>query len=202
MRKKCYIYTLVSTAAQTEGYSLEAQTERLRKYADYKEMEVVREYCDAGKSGMSIKGRLAFMEMMDDISCEKDEISCVLVFKLSRFGRNAADILKSVQLLMDFDVDLVYVEDAIDSSTQGGRLTLAILSAVAEMEHENILHSDEVEQDFKSQNEFIICAINDYYERHISKKNDPYLETRVLSNLPAMLGLYAVKNNHSEDREE
>ena len=74
---------------------------------------------------MSIKGRPAFMEMMDDISCEKDEISCVLVFKLSRFGRNAADILKSVQLLMDFDVDLVCVEDAIDSSTQGGRLTLA-----------------------------------------------------------------------------
>ena len=124
MRKKCYIYTRVSTAAQTEGYSLEAQTERLRKYADYKEMEVVREYCDAGRSGMSIKGRPAFMEMMDDISCEKDEISCVLVFKLSRFGRNAADILKSVQLLMDFDVDLVCVEDAIDSSTQGGRLTL------------------------------------------------------------------------------
>lgn len=83
----------------------------------------------------------------------------------------------------------------------------------------DILHSDEVGQDFKSQNEFIICAINDYYERHISKKNDPYLETRekedafadrivekverkVLSNLPAMLGLYVVKNNHSEDREE
>ena len=62
-------------------------------------MEVVREYCDAGRSGMSIKGRPAFMEMMDDISCEKDEISCVLVFKLSRFGRNAAYILKSVQLL-------------------------------------------------------------------------------------------------------
>lgn len=83
----------------------------------------------------------------------------------------------------------------------------------------DILHSDEVEQDFKSQNEFIICAINDYYERHIRKKNDPYLETRekedafadrivekverkVLSNLPALLGLYVVKNNHSGDREE
>ena len=138
LRKKCYIYTRVSTVVQTEGYSLEAQTERLRKYADYKDMEVVREYCDAGKSGMSINGRPAFMEMLDDISSEKDEISCVLVFKLSRFGRNAADILKSLQLLMDYDVDLICVEDAIDSSTQGGRLTLAILSAVAEMEHENI----------------------------------------------------------------
>ena len=138
MKKKCYIYTRVSTAVQTEGYSLDAQTDRLRKYADYKDLEVVREYCDAGKSGMNIKGRPAFMEMMDDISSERDGIACVLVFKLSRFGRNAADILKSLQLLMDYDVDLVCVEDAIDSSTQGGRLTLAILSAAAEMEHENI----------------------------------------------------------------
>ena len=138
MKKKCYIYTRVSTAVQTEGYSLDAQTDRLRKYADYKDLEVVREYCDAGNSGMNIKGRLAFMEMMDDISSERDGIACVLVFKLSRFGRNAADILKSLQLLMDYDVDLVCVEDAIDSSTQGGRLTLAILSAAAEMEHENI----------------------------------------------------------------
>lgn len=30
------------------------------------------------------------------------------------------------------------MEDSIDSSTQGGRLTLAILSAVAEIERENI----------------------------------------------------------------
>lgn len=78
------------------------------------------------------------MEMLDDITAEKDGISFVLVYKLSRFGRNAADVLKSMQLLMDYDVDLVCVEDSIDSSTQGGRLTLAILSAVAEIERENI----------------------------------------------------------------
>ena len=68
----------------------------------------------------------------------KEVISFVLVYKLSRFGRNAADALKSMQLLMDYGVDLVCVEDSIDSSTQGGRLTLAILSAVAETERENI----------------------------------------------------------------
>lgn len=42
----------------------------------------------------------------------------------------------------------------------------------------SLLHSDEVEKEFKSQNEFVICAINDYYERHLRKKRDPYLETR------------------------
>ena len=138
MKKKCYLYTRVSTAAQIEGYSLEAQTEKLRGYAAYRELEIAGEYCDAGKSGRSIKGRPAFQQMLDDIVCEKDGISFVLVFKLSRFGRNAADVLKSMQLLTDCEVDLVCVEDAIDSSTQGGRLTMAILSAVAEIEKENI----------------------------------------------------------------
>lgn len=138
MKKKCYIYTRVSTAAQTEGYSLETQQERLRQYAEYKNLEIAGEYCDAGKSGKSILGRPAFVEMMDDIASGKDQISYVLVFKLSRFGRNAADVLKSIQTLLDYGVDLVCVEDSIDSSTQGGRLTLAILSAVAEIERENI----------------------------------------------------------------
>ena len=113
MKKRCYIYTRVFTAAQVEGYSLEAQTERLREYADYRELEIAGEYCDAGKSGRSIKGRPAFQQMLDDIVCEKDGISFVLVFKLSRFGRNAADVLKSMQLLTDCEVDLVCVEDVI-----------------------------------------------------------------------------------------
>lgn len=137
-RKKCYIYTRVSTAAQTEGFSLEAQQERLYEYAEYRELEIAGDYCDAGKSGKSIKGRPEFQRMMNDIISQKDNISYVLVFKLSRFGRNAADVLKSMQLLTDYGVDLVSVDDAIDSSTQGGRLTLTILSAVAEIERENI----------------------------------------------------------------
>ena len=136
--KKCYIYTRVSTVAQTEGYSLEAQEESLRAYAEYRELQIAGSYCDAGKSGKNIKGRPAFRQMMSDIMNQKDDISFVLVFKLSRFGRNAADILKSLQRLEDFGIDLVSVEESIDSSTQGGRLTLAILSAVAEMERENI----------------------------------------------------------------
>ena len=40
MKKKCYIYTRVSTAAQTEGYSLEAQQERLRQYANIRTLKL------------------------------------------------------------------------------------------------------------------------------------------------------------------
>jgi len=37
-KRKCYIYTRVSTAMQVDGYSLEAQKEKLKKYAAYVEV--------------------------------------------------------------------------------------------------------------------------------------------------------------------
>lgn len=73
-----------------------------------------------------------------------------------------------------------------------------------------ILHSREVKEDFRSQNEFVIAAINDYYARHIAIRNDPYLESRekedafvkeiveaveqkVLANLPGLAGMYMMQ---------
>ncbi len=70
-----------------------------------------------------------------------------------------------------------------------------------------LLHSPKVRQMFKSQNKFVIEAVNDYYDRCVAKGNDPYLETRekedafaerivevverkVMSNLPALFGMY------------
>ena len=139
MRKKCYIYTRVSTAMQVDGYSLEAQKERLMKFAEFQEMEVVREYCDAGKSGKSITGRPEFQRMLQDVSEERDGVAFILVFKLSRFGRNAADVLNSLQFIQDYGVNLICVEDGIDSSKDYGKLTITVLSAVTEIERENIL---------------------------------------------------------------
>lgn len=73
-----------------------------------------------------------------------------------------------------------------------------------------ILHSREVKEDFRSQNEFVIAAINDYYDRHLDKKQDPYLESRekeeaftqsivkaveqkVLDNLPGLAAMYMMQ---------
>lgn len=138
-KKKCYIYIRVSTAMQVEGYSLEAQKERLTKFAAFQEMEVVREYCDAGKSGKSITGRPEFTKMLQDIAESGEDIDFILVFKLSRFGRNVADVLNSLQYIQDYGVNLICVEDGIDSSKDSGKLTITVLSAVAEIERENIL---------------------------------------------------------------
>lgn len=138
-KKNCYIYTRVSTSMQVDGFSLDAQKEKLRKYAEFQEFLIAGEYSDEGKSGKSIEGRPQFQEMLNDIAESKDNVEYVLVFKLSRFGRNAADVLNSLQQMQDYGVNLICVEDGIDSSKDSGKLMISVLSAVAEIERENIL---------------------------------------------------------------
>ena len=138
-QQKCYIYTRVSTSMQVDSYSLDAQKDKLKKYADYQEMSIVGEYSDEGKSGKSVEGRPQFKQMLSDIENGKDDVDYVLVFKLSRFGRNAADVLSSLQKMQDYGVNLICVEDGIDSSKDAGKLMISVLSAVAEIERENIL---------------------------------------------------------------
>ena len=135
---KVYTYTRVSTAMQIDGYSLDAQKSRMKAFAEFNDYEIAHEYEDAGKSGKSIEGRTQFNQMMEDIKTGKDGVSFVLVFKLSRFGRNAADVLSTLQVMQDFGVNLICVEDGIDSSKDAGKLMISVLSAVAEIERENI----------------------------------------------------------------
>ncbi|MCD8336353.1 MAG: recombinase family protein [Lachnospiraceae bacterium] len=45
-KERCYTYSRVSTAMQVDGYSLDAQKDRITKYAEFQGMEIVHEYCD------------------------------------------------------------------------------------------------------------------------------------------------------------
>ncbi len=135
----CYIYIRVSTSMQVDGFSLDAQKEKLLRYAEYQNMIVAGIYSDEGCSGKNIGGRPDFQRMLSDIESGKDGVDYVLVFKLSRFGRNAADVLSSLQIMQDYGANLICVEDGIDSSKDSGKLMISVLSAVAEIERENIL---------------------------------------------------------------
>ena len=136
--KKCVLYPRVSTEMQVDGFSLDGQKSNLRRFADREEMEILNIYEDAGKSGKSIEGRPAFKQMLFDIE-NGLEIDYVLVYKLSRFGRNAADILNSLEHIQSFGVNLICIEEGIDSSQTSGKLLISVLSAVAEIERENII---------------------------------------------------------------
>ena len=52
--------------------------------------------------------------MLSDIASGMIQIDFVVVFKLSRFGRNAKDILNSLSYIQSYGVNLICKEDGLD----------------------------------------------------------------------------------------
>lgn len=137
MYKRAYAYLRVSTFQQVDGQSLTGQEEEIKQYCAAYGIELVRVYSDEGKSGKNIVGRPQFQKMLQDVE-EKQEVDCVIVWKLSRFGRNACDSLNSLTALEKHGVSLIALKENLDTGNHMGKLVFTLLAALAEMERENI----------------------------------------------------------------
>lgn len=137
-RKKCDIYIRVSSERQVQGFSLDGQKRELIEYAKMKGLEVNNIYVEPGRSGKDIDGREEFQKMLNDVLRVDSEVGYILVFKLSRFGRNVRDILNTINLIHRYGISLLTKDEGIDSSSNMGSMLIAILGTVAEMERENI----------------------------------------------------------------
>lgn len=137
IKKRVFIYIRVSTTEQAEeGYSLGEQEERLKKYCDAMEWEVVKVFTDPGYSGSNIE-RPAMKQMIKEI--EKGETDIVLVDKLDRLSRSQFDTLFLIQKVFnENNVAFVSRAEAFDTSTPFGRAMVGILAVFAELERERI----------------------------------------------------------------
>ena len=100
------VYIRVSTDAQAEeGYSIEAQTEKLTQYCKSKDYGNVEIYEDGGWSGSNID-RPEMKRLITDINNGK--VRRVVVYKLDRLSRSQKDMLYILEdILIPNDVDFV-----------------------------------------------------------------------------------------------
>lgn len=131
------IYIRVSTQEQAEeGYSIQMQTERLKKFCEAKDFIVANIYTDPGYSGSNIK-RPALTNMINDIKSKN--IDLVLVYKLDRLSRSQKDTLYLIEdVFLKNNVDFVSMNENFDTSTPLGRAMIGILSVFAQLEREQI----------------------------------------------------------------
>ncbi len=79
------VYVRMSTEHQQ--YSTSNQMDAIRDYAKRRGMQIVKEYSDEGKSGLSIQGRDSLSQMIQDVQNEEARFSAILVYDVSRWGR-------------------------------------------------------------------------------------------------------------------
>ena len=143
------IYARVSTEEQVDGTSLDEQVRLCRDEAARRGWEVQGEYVDAGISGTD-RNRPRWRAML--AAGQQREIDAVVVLKLDRFARRAADILTETDRFIEAGIAFVVVDQAIDMSTPAGRMMRTVLSGVAEMERDLIVGRTVAGQRAKAKN--------------------------------------------------
>jgi DNA invertase Pin-like site-specific DNA recombinase len=128
------IYTRVSTEDQAkEGFSLDAQLDKLRSYCKARDWIVGGEYIDDGYSGRNVK-RPAYSKMMD----EMDNWNVLLVTKMDRIHRNSKNFMMMMEYLKKHNKEFVSMTESLDTSTAMGRFVMDIIQRIAQLESEQI----------------------------------------------------------------
>lgn len=128
------IYARFSSELQREE-SIDAQIRACKYYAQKEGLTIVKTYADKAKSGMSTKGRTAFLEMISD--SKEGLFHVVIVHKLNRFGRDGLDTLKYKKILEENGVELISVTERLDNSPEG-KLMLMVITGMNEFYSANL----------------------------------------------------------------
>ncbi len=131
MSKRIAIYARVSTLDQRP----EIQIEALRSYANARGLIVFSEYVDHGVSGARDR-RPALDRLVGDARRRRFDV--VLISKLDRLARSVRHLTALAAELEALGVDLVVLDQAIDTTTPAGRLLFNVLGAIAEFERDLI----------------------------------------------------------------
>jgi DNA invertase Pin-like site-specific DNA recombinase len=128
------IYTRVSTEDQAkEGFSLDAQLEKLRSYCKARDWEIAGEYIDDGYSGRYVR-RPAYNRMMEEIN----KWDAMLVIKMDRIHRNSKNFMMMMEYLKKEEKEFVSMTESLDTSTAMGRFVMDIIQRIAQLESEQI----------------------------------------------------------------
>ena len=131
--KNAVIYCRVSTAEQTENFSLPTQAKACRAYCEKHGYSVVKEFVDAGESAKTAD-RPELKRLLEYCREHKGAVQLLAIYNVSRLARTTADHIDIRLFLRKEGVDLRSVTENIDDSANG-QLLENILSAFAQFDN-------------------------------------------------------------------
>jgi len=76
----------VRMSTEHQQYSTENQAAKIREYASQRQIEIIRTYADAGKSGLRIDGREALQRLLKDVENGDPGFRMILVYDVKPLG--------------------------------------------------------------------------------------------------------------------
>lgn len=126
-----YSYIRVSTGDQADsGLGLQAQREKIKAVCSSIDVE----FCDAGKSGSTLKARPELLRLLETV--ERDDT--LFVSRLCRLSRSVMDFASLCNRSFKEGWSIVILDPMLDLRTPSGKLTANLLASVAEFERDMI----------------------------------------------------------------
>lgn len=130
-------YCRVSTDMEDQLHSLSAQIKYFTEYiSNHEDYELIEVYFDEGITGTSTRKRDGFNRMIAD--CEDGKIDLILTKEVSRFARNTIDTLSYTRKLKSLNVNVLFMNDGIDTRDKDSELRLTIMASLAQEESRKI----------------------------------------------------------------
>src|SRR6218665_174298 len=119
-------YTRVSARSQDAKLQVDALVE-----SGLQERDIFADVTSGSRTAISRPGMKKLLDYAEPGAT-------VVVWRVDRVGRSLIDVLNTVKLLRERDVQVKSISDGIDPSTTSGRLMLNMLATLAEYERELI----------------------------------------------------------------
>ena len=139
---KAVIYARVSSIRDRQ--STTRQVADLMKYAQYKQFDVVKIFEERGSGGKKNLDRPILLEAIN--FCINMNIDTILVSELSRIGRNAFEVLHTINILNEHHINIYFDKEQFTLLDENGKpstfapILIATLATCAQLERENIVH--------------------------------------------------------------
>lgn len=137
------IYARTSYSGSMENrQSTTRQVVDLKKYAEDNRLDVINVYEEHVSGAKKNSDRPVLEECI--IQCIHDKVDILLVSELSRLGRNAFQVLSTVQKLMDAGVNVYMRKEQFSLLGADGKpsviapIMIAVLATCAQLERDNI----------------------------------------------------------------
>lgn len=128
----CY-YARVSTDHELQSTSIVNQVDFFKKYVlNCSNWRLVDGYVDEGISGKEVMKRENFLRMIEDGKDHRFDL--ILTKSVSRFARNTIDSIQYTNLLLDYGVGVMFLNDNINTFYSDSEFRLTLMASIAQDE--------------------------------------------------------------------